>query len=361
MLRGMGECLLVGFCVCVPECASMPVWGYVHAYAHSCTWKYFQNHLSDLKGDVTAPFRAVGCLNLGSVKQHMRKGASRLARVTFHGSRCQRNKKKTLSSHHQALHLARPEIQKTCHFWKSGECDVSLRKGFFLLSSIPLCVSPQLTDSQGWEFVLVETEYIFCLLGYTWCVLSSLPLDSTDTLRFSLAVSRWWRRATSLCAQVCFCACTAPTCSLYAYHGGRTCVCPHVCECLLLYFSVCDIWGFAPKANKSVMPGIRPWPLLKLHRQAERLINQTASHRCDGFHTNRQQTVKVTSNRVNCQPGRQAGHTFSLPLSPSLCVCLSLSLLLSSLLYLSLSLPLPPLTSSVMPQCDTSEIFVLSL
>lgn len=137
---------------------------------------------------------------------------------------------------------------------------------------------------------------------------------------------------------VCVRICTAPTCILYAYHGGCTCVCLHVCECSLLYFSVCDIWRFAPKANKSVMPGIRPWPLLKLHRQAERLINQTASHRCDGFHTNRQQTVKVTSNRVNCQPGRQAGRTFSpsplpspsLSLFPLCCIYLSVSLYLLS-------------------------------
>lgn len=132
---------------------------------------------------------------------------------------------------------------------------------------------------------------------------------------------------------VCVRNCTAPTGILYAYHGGRTCVCLHVRECSLLYY-VCDIWRFAPKANKSVMPRIRPWPLLKLHRQAERLINQTASHRCDGFHTNRQQTVKVTSNRVNCQPGRQAGHTFPLPLSLSLfplcCIYLSVSLYLLS-------------------------------
>lgn len=114
------------------------------------------------------------------------------------------------------------------------------------------------------------------------------------------------------------CSCSAPTlfCSLYAYRGVPTRVYLRVCRCSRLYFGVCDIWRFAPKANKSVMPGIRPWPLLKLHRQAERLINQTASHRCDGFHTNRQQTVKVTSNRVNCQPNRQAGHTFPLA-SPS--------------------------------------------
>lgn len=152
-----------------------------------------------------------------------------------------------------------------------------------------------------------------------------------------------------------FCICSyarvsAPTDPKQAHCGISTCVrLKSVCECSALHFSVCYTWRFAPKANKSVMPGIRPWPLLKLHRQAERLINQTASHRCDGFHTNRQQTVKVTSNRVNCQPGRQA------PLS---CSRRSFS---SPLLYLSLTLPVPPFTSSMMPRCDTSQIFVLSL
>lgn len=81
---------------------------------------------------------------------------------------------------------------------------MSLRKGFFLLWLIPLCVSPSLTDSWGCKSELVETEYIFCQLGYTWCVLFSLAMDSTDTLRFSLAVSRWWRKGTSLSSQVCF-------------------------------------------------------------------------------------------------------------------------------------------------------------
>lgn len=124
------------------------------------------------------------------------------------------------------------------------------------------------------------------------------------------------------------------------------------CACVCSHHShvgVCYTWRFAPKANKSVMPGIRPRPLLKLHRQAERLINQTTSHRCDGFHTNRQQTVKVTSNRVNCQPGRQAGRLHFLP-HPTL---------FSPLLYLSPTLPVARLTSSMMPQCDTSEIVVL--
>lgn len=159
----------------------------------------------------------------------------------------------TLSSHHQTRRLARPEIQKTCHFWKSGECDVSLRKGFFLLSSIPLCVSPPLTDSSGWEFVLVETEYIFCLLGFTWCVLSSIPLDSTDTLRFSLAVSRWRRRATSLCAWACSLACLRACSSalhqlVYCMHimegvHVSACMCVNVrsfISACVWYFEVCS-------------------------------------------------------------------------------------------------------------------------
>lgn len=133
---------------------------------------------------------------------------------------------------------------------------------------------------------------------------------------------------------ICTCFCTRPSGLKQAHRGGSTVhvsACTSVCECSALHFSVCYTWRFAPKANKSVMPGIRPWPLLKLHRQAERLINQTASHRCDGFHTNRQQTVKVTSNRVNCQPGRQAA--LSSPLrsfSTPCCIYLSLSLYLLS-------------------------------
>lgn len=172
-----------------------------------------------------------------------------------------------------------------------------------------------------------QTDYIFFLLGYTWCVVSFLALDHTDTLRFSLAVSRWWReeRASTRthahtftlvslrCLSLYFGICTSPTCMqiMECVHvSARVCVDVHS------YFGVCDIWRFAPKANKSVMPGIRPWPLLKLRRRAEGLINQTASHRCDGLHTNRQQTVKVTSSRVDCQPGRHAGRTPPLTFFP---------------------------------------------
>lgn len=140
---------------------------------------------------------------------------------------------------------------------------------------------------------------------YTAWFLSLLALDSADTLRFPLAVSRWR---------------TSRRCVVRISWRAYMCLPASVCASTRSYFSACDIWRFAPKANKSAMPGIRPWPLLKPHRQAERLINQTASHRCDGFHTNRQQTVKVTSNRVNCQPGRQAGRQAAPPppLSPLL-------------------------------------------
>lgn len=121
-----------------------------------------------------------------------------------------------------------------------------------LLSSLvdPLvCVSPPLTDSSGWEFVLVETVYIFCLLGFTWCVLSSLPLDSTDTLRFSLAVSRWRRRATSLCAWACSLACLRACSSalhqlVYCMHimeGVHVSAC--MCVNVRSYISVC-VWYF---------------------------------------------------------------------------------------------------------------------
>lgn len=125
---------------------------------------------------------------------------------------------------------------------------MSLRKGFFLLSLIPLCVSPSLTDSWGCKSELVETEYIFCQLGYTWCVLFSLALDSTDTLRFSLAVSRWWRKGTSLCAQVLF-PCL-PVCAsalhqlVYCMHIMEG---VHVSACMCVnvhsYISVCVIFG----------------------------------------------------------------------------------------------------------------------
>ena len=115
--------------------------------------------------------------------------------------------------------------------------------------------------------------------------------------------------------------------SVHGHGCMRTCVC--VCGCL--YACMCDVWLFVPNANKSVMPGIRLWPLLTRHRQAERLINQTPSHRCDDFHTNRQQTAKVTFNRVNCQagagsPSRPSPLRVSIPLSLSLSLCLTIYL-----------------------------------
>ena len=52
-----GECALsVGGALCGRVCGRVHVRGYAHTNAHLCTWKYLWNHLSDLKGDVTAPF-----------------------------------------------------------------------------------------------------------------------------------------------------------------------------------------------------------------------------------------------------------------------------------------------------------------
>lgn len=237
-----------------------------------------------------------------------------------------------LSSHHETPHLPRPEIQKTCHFWKSGECDAPLRTSFFLPLSILLCVPCfdwQLEMGVGvcedrihlLSARLYTPRFVFTTAGQQWHIevfnsCKQVAEEREEFVHISLLPSpspaemHW----TNLC-----------TVSL----SGRGYMClPARVRFHHSHFGVCYTWRFAPKANKSVMPGIRPWPLLKLHRQAERLINQTTSHRCDGFHTNRQQTVKVTSNRVNCQPGRQAGCTFfPTPLSfPLCCIYLPLSL-----------------------------------
>ena len=69
-----------GMCVCgwydfVYMCRYMcSLWGgHVHSNARLSTWKYFLNHLSELKGSGTIQFWAVGCPSLGNIKQHMRK------------------------------------------------------------------------------------------------------------------------------------------------------------------------------------------------------------------------------------------------------------------------------------------------
>lgn len=46
---------LVGRRVCGCALEYVSVRGYAHANAHLRTWKYFRNHLSDLKGDATVP------------------------------------------------------------------------------------------------------------------------------------------------------------------------------------------------------------------------------------------------------------------------------------------------------------------
>ena len=121
-------------------------WGCSHANAHLCTWKYFWNHLSDLKGDATYRFEQLVALVLEALNNTGEK-SFKVSQSDISWLSLPKKQEETLSSHHQALCLARPEIQKTCHFWKSGDCDVSLKKGLFLLTSIPLRVSPQLTDS----------------------------------------------------------------------------------------------------------------------------------------------------------------------------------------------------------------------
>lgn len=179
----MRECVLVvggALCVCVCECMCMPVWGNAHANAHLCTWRYFCNHLSDLKGDVAMPFWAVGCPILEALNNTGDK-SFKVSQSDISWLPERKKQEETLSSHHQTLHLARPEIQKTCHFWKSGECDVSLMQGFFLFVSIPLCVCPLcwLTARNGtlclWRqntsFVCLVIHGVFCL-RYPWTALT---------------------------------------------------------------------------------------------------------------------------------------------------------------------------------------------
>lgn len=150
-----------------------------------------------------------------------------------------------------------------------------------------MVVSLLLTDGLGQKGLIVAGIHLLSCWFYT-VFLALLHVDSSDILRFSLAVSRCGLGV-----------CMGFVCVHASVHGCgcmRACVC--VCGCLYACSRacMCDVWWFVPKANKSVMPGIRPWPFLTRHRQVERLINQAPSHRCDGFHTNRQQTVKVTSN-----------------------------------------------------------------
>lgn len=149
-----------------------------------------------------------------------------------------------LSSRRRALRLCGARNSKGLSLFENQEeCDVSLRKGFFLLPSIPSCASPLPTDSQGWECVLVETEDIFCLPGYTRCVLSPPAPDGADTLRFSLAVSRWRRRRRR--AHVSFPSLrTAPTLCT-ACTSRRAYMCPPACVCVngRFYVSVCVIFG----------------------------------------------------------------------------------------------------------------------
>lgn len=93
--EGVCACGWWGF-VCVYEYMHMPVWGYACGNAHLCTWKYFWNHLSDLKGDVTIPFWTAGCPSLGSIKQHRRKELQGWPEWHFMGAAAKETKRNTL-------------------------------------------------------------------------------------------------------------------------------------------------------------------------------------------------------------------------------------------------------------------------
>lgn len=118
---------LVGSCVC------MPVWKYTHTNAHLCTWNYFVNHLSVLNGDFNISFWV--CMYL--VLKALKVTGDKRFKVSQTDISATAKETRWNISHHQTL--ARPKIQKTCHFWKSGALDVSLRQGYFLLFPL-VCV-----------------------------------------------------------------------------------------------------------------------------------------------------------------------------------------------------------------------------
>lgn len=106
---------------------------------------------------------------------------------------------------------------------------------------------------------------------------------------------------------------------------------------------------------------------LRLHRQSERLINHTASRRCDGFHTNHQQALKVTPIG---QAGR--GRFFNLsapkssrPLPSTLChICTTTSLLaltygIGPKLDTFWNIPFDPLKTSWRVKANLSSVGVV--
>lgn len=142
--------------------------------------KYFWTHLSDLKCDVTVPFRAVGGLSLGSIEQHRRKRASRLARVTFHGCRCQRDKRKRSRAIIRLSVLRGQKFKRLVTFenQESVMCHWG-RASFFSRRSPCVCPLYWLTARGGslcwWRqntsFVCLVVHGVFCL-PYHWTALT---------------------------------------------------------------------------------------------------------------------------------------------------------------------------------------------
>lgn len=146
---------------------------------------------------------------------------------------------------------------------------MSLRKGSFLLSSVPLCMrvcvclcvsSRWLTAQNGSLCWWRQYASFFFLPSF----LALLLPDGPDTWRFPLAVRRWWRRRRRS-------RCVPPTrppslCAVTLCRAGHAHVhlpCARARASVRHYVlgGARDIWRFASKANKSAMPEIRPWPL----------------------------------------------------------------------------------------------------
>lgn len=116
-----------------------------------------------------------------------------------------------------------------------------------LLSSLvdPLVCVPS-TDWQLGMGVCVGGDRIYLLSAWLYmvCFVFATPGQHWHIEVFISRKQVVKERGELLCTSllqspsVCVRICTAPTRTLYAYHGGRTCVCLHACGCSLLYFSV---------------------------------------------------------------------------------------------------------------------------
>lgn len=209
---------LVGLFVCMCMYTCILYGGRVHTNAHLCTWKYFCVHLSDLKWDVTI-FKQLVALVFKALDNTGEK-SFKVSQSDISWLLLPKKQEEMFSSHRQTLRLARPGIQKTCHFWKSGECDVSLRKGFFLLSLIPLCVP--FSDWQLGMGVCVGGDRIHLLSAWLYMVCFVFATPGQDW-HIEVFISRKQvaeERDELVCFSlfpglpVCVHICTTPTCIL---------------------------------------------------------------------------------------------------------------------------------------------------